>query len=249
MRLLAVSVAVFALGAVPLPAPSPSPAPLKEIASVRAQAFCGLSKKNAVEALTALAASEVSLDTAFNRLRKADTASSPAMDLMVMNLQNHVHTALDNINKADGLLKKLRDSANTRDDKPPKDAALAVIATLERDRKVQTEMMNRVNDFAESYLMYSLAAGGEDEQLMRSATGANFASGLHSPAPSTNGLTVAALSTQVLDEAKREALLQNLFSGMTSQTLDLSKASMGDLHNATMDAFGATEALIAVCNK
>ena len=97
--------------------------------------------------------------------------------------------------------------------------------------------------------MYALAAGDEDEQLMRSATGANFSSGLHSPSPSANALTVSALSTQALDETKREALLQNLFSGMTGQTLDLTKASMGDLHNATLDAYGATEALIAVCTK
>lgn len=249
MRLLAVSLAVFALGAAPLPAASPSPAPLKEIASVRARAFCALSKKNAVDALTALAASEATLDSAFNRMKKANTSSSASMDLMVMNLQNHVHAALDNINKAEDLLKKLRESADMRDDKKSKDAALAVIATLERDRKLETELMNRVNDFAESYLMYALAAGNEDEQLMRSATGTTFGSGLHSPPPGANSLTVSALSTQLLDENRRETMLQSLFTGMTSQTLDLGKASMGDLHDATLDAYGATEALIAVCNK
>jgi len=250
MRLFAVAMAVFALGAAPVATPSPAPAPLKEIASVRAQAFCALSKKNAVEALTALSATEVTLDGAFNRLKKADTYNSAAMDLMVMNLQNHVHAALDNINRADDELKTLRALANSRSDKQSKDAALAVISTLERDRQVEIELMNRVNDFAESYLFYELAAGSEAEQQIRNATGATFGEARNaSPAPGGGALTVAALSAQPLNERQREDMLQSLFGGMTNQTLDLTKASMGDLHNATLDAYGATQALIEVCNK
>lgn len=250
MKLAVAAAATFAcsIAAAPLATPQPSPGPaLKEIAAVRARAFCSLSKDDSVKSLLALLDTEKTLGEGVTRMAKADAGNTGAMHLMINNVQDRVHAALKNIATVDGKLKKLEALAKNANDPAERDAALAVIATLRHDRDIENELMNRMNDYAETYLMNDMIAGDETERQMRDM--------LQTVRNEQNTNPTAIFATarnpvtgELLTEYDRERILEDAITTMTTQTVDVSKASLSDLRKATVRAAIATDGLLAACN-
>lgn len=257
MKRAAAAAAVLActLAAAPLATPEPSPGPLREIAAVRARAFCGLSKDDSVKSLMALLDTEKALGDGVMRMAKANTANTGSMHLMVNSVQDRVHRALQNITSVDEKLKKLEGLAKTAQDTATRDAALAVIATLRHDRDVENELMNRMNDYAETYLMNDMIAGDETESQMRDMLDESRERGAL-PTPSANSMELPTgilrmrnpVTGELLTQYEREQILEQTLENMTSHTVDVSKASLVDLRKATIQAAVATDGLLAVCN-
>lgn len=260
MKRAAAALAVLAstAAAAPLATPAPSPGPLKEIAAVRARAFCGLSKDASVKTLTALLDTEQTLGDGVVRMAKADTANGAAMRLMINNVQTRVRATVKNIETIDAQLKKLEALARSAKDNDARDAALTVITTLRHDRDVENELMNRMNDYAETYLMDDMLAGTETENQMKNML-ADVRQNEQSstlprvvptgPAGRLPGTPAIATTREPQNEYERQKALEAAIGSLTTQAVDVSKASIADLRKATVQASVATDGLLAVCNK